>query len=528
MKKCTRYLMMAVLLWVAAASSRAQEERSAPTARPAPRADDRAAGSDGASTSAAALNDNWATPMGRQPSRAALQMRLDVLRKYRLMSAGSMRPGEAAAVEAAILEVETGLRELGAASDASPRSAAPAPRQGGTCNPTADTDFCLGAPEDRATDVSLQPTLAWTEPRRKVADPDAVREYVVRVSENSTLNPAVITESVPGDGDEEYSVPEKQKLRPNTTYYWTVRAIFKDGTEVDAMNGAYRFTTTLNLFAALSEKGLRLRKALTGPDAGELAEFSFLNTIGEKTVFSTTFALSWQSNRVAEFGNTSVQLGTSVEGSLASDESESEDAWRFRGKAILTTNFIRCSVGTSPTSPCPPSSLTRPTFESLITYISAKLEGDKDFDVRKVSAEFMFTPNSRKLAIGTARPELPKHPVQFQWRPFFRIDAGHTMRRGVSEEAEDTIFRLVPRVRARLDLHFLRQALNMNNVAVFADDTFYYLPLENVRKRNNFFMSGIEFNFTPNLGFGLTYKNGRSAPKFEKINTLQGVIGVRF
>ena len=68
----------------------------------------------------------------------------------------------------------------------------------------------------------------------------------------------------------------------------------------------------------------------------------------------------------------------------------------------------------------------------------------------------------------------------------------------------------------------------MNEVAIFADETFYYLPLENQRKRNNFFTSGIEFKFTPNLGFGITYKNGRSAPKFNKINTLQGFVGVRF
>lgn len=157
-----------------------------------------------------------------------------------------------------------------------------------------------------------------------------------------------------------------------------------------------------------------------------------------------------------------------------------------------------------------------------------KLESNRDFDVKKLSGEFQFTPNSRKLAIETARPELPKKPVQFQWRPFFTLDVGHTYRRGTSEEREATILRLVPRVRARLDLQFLRRALNLNSVAIFADDTFYHLPLEKQRKNNNFFTSGIEFNFTPNLGFGLTYKSGRSAPQFEKINTLQGIIGIRF
>lgn len=403
------------------------------------------------------------------------------------------------------------------------------------CDPT-DTTFLLGAPENKATDQSLELTLAWTEPCKPVS------KYVVYVSESSSfgallipLSESEVSPSTSISGGE-FSIKKGHKLRPGTTYFWKVKAVFTDGTEAFAQNGVFRFTTTSNFFGSFAKKGFRLRKALSGPDAGELAEFSFLNTIGQKTVYSTTFAFSWQSiNRQrarAQDGDampnnrhTFVEWGASVEGSLASDESEAEDAWRFRGSAILTTDFTRCLVSIRP---CPPNQLSRPTINSLITYISVKLEGDRDFDVRKLSAEFKFTPNSRKLAIGTARPELPSHPFQFQWRPFFQIDVGHTFRRGVSAETEDTILRLVPRVRARLDLNFLRQMLNMNSVAIFADDTFYYLPLENSKRHNNFFMSGIEFNFTPNLGFGLTYKNGRSAPKFQSINTLQGVLGIRF
>ena len=189
------------------------------------------------------------------------------------------------------------------------------------------------------------------------------------------------------------------------------------------------------------------------------------------------------------------------------------------------TNLIGCKVEGEG---CAPEQLDIPTFESLYYTGSLKLEGDKDFDVRKLSGEFLITPNSFALAMGTARPGSPSKPLQFQWRPFFSLDAGHTFRRGVSEERENTILRLVPRARARVDLHFLRQWLNMNEVFIYADNTFFYLPLEKQRKRNNFFTSGIEFNFTPNLGFGLTYESGRSAPKFEKINTLQGIVGIRF
>lgn len=476
----------------------------------------------------------------RAQLRLALQARLDALRRYRDSAAGALTPAEAAVVVETIRGLEKDLLELrgdgiprtpvagGRAPDAAPVRAPQTqpPLTHGPCVRTAPTDFCLGAPTHRATDRPLELTLAWTQPQQ------AVEKYVVEISEDPMfatllINPPQNTVAPdPNVFGGEFSVKKSHGLKNGRTYYWRVRADFTDGTSAWARNGVFTFTTTNNIFEALSSKGFKLQKALTGPDKGELAEFAFLNTIGEKSVYTATFALSWQPpQRSFTFGNTNVRPSFSVEGALASDESEAEDAWRFRGSAVFVTNFIRCRNGQAR---CSPDQLTNPTFEGLYYRASLKLEGDKDFDVKKLSGEFYITPNSFALAIGTARPGDPANPIQFQWRPSFRIDAGHTYRRGDSEETEETILRFVPRVRMRVDLQFLRQWLNMREVAIFADDTFFYLPRENVRKRNNFFTSGIEFNFTENLGFGLTYKNGRSAPKFQKINTLQGIVGVRF
>jgi hypothetical protein len=192
---------------------------------------------------------------------------------------------------------------------------------------------------------------------------------------------------------------------------------------------------------------------------------------------------------------------------------------------VFSTSFVRCKAALVP---CPAAQQTDPLFSGLYSKVSLKYEANRDFNIKKLSAEFFTTPNSFRLAIGTARPINPVKPIQFQWRPSFRVDVGRTFLRGNSAERKDTIFRLVPRARAVLNLQFLRQALNMDDVNIFADYTFYRLPLESGKKNFNFFTGGIEFNFTSNLGFGLTYKSGSSAPKFQKINTLEGIIGIRF
>jgi len=381
--------------------------------------------------------------------------------------------------------------------------------------------FALSAPTDGATNQPLQLTLSWTEA-------DEATQYVVQLSPQPDFLALLINETVPPSATAaqgEFDIKKKHKLVSGTTYFWRVYAIFPDGSRRLGDGSPFKFKTTADFFRGLTRNGFKLQKALSGPDKGELAEFSFLNTIGEKTVYSANFAFSWQSKKVADIGHTSIAAQLSVEGALASDDSESEDAWRFRASSVFTTSFIRCKTNGNP---CAPDELTDPLFSGLYTKASVKLEGDRDFDVKKISGEFLTTPNSFRLAIGTARPISPAKAIQFQWRPFFQVDVGHTFRKGNSAEKKDTILRLIPRARAVFNLHFLRRPLNMDDVNIFIDDTFYRLPLEADRKNHNFFQSGIEFNFTSNLGFGLTYKSGSSAPKFQKINTLEGIIGIRF
>lgn len=275
-----------------------------------------------------------------------------------------------------------------------------------------------------------------------------------------------------------------------------------------------------NLFERLHDAGFTLKRALSGPDKGEAAAFSFLSTLGDNTVFTADFALSWHPTRGSfNVGPFDLSFLTSVEGKLTSDESEAEDAWRFRASLIGDTSQIGA-------------------IDSTKTSLSLKYESDQDFDTQKLMAEIVFTPTIRKLALGKAWPPAPTDPssghakqyppFQFLWRPFLGLDVGHTFDKGQSAETEETILRLQVRGRAQLLLNLVTQALGLHETSIFVDNTFYYLPLEGRNSTHNFLVAGIEFLVTENVSIGLTYKVGEEAPNFEQIKTFGGTIGIRF
>lgn len=402
----------------------------------------------------------------------------------------------------AIRELDVQLHALSAGS--TPAAAAFAPAVPGPPN------FELATPGDTLTNEPLQPTLSWTEDLNPAPRP-TIEKYVVEISDErdfrSVIHKNEEVQPRPHPLSILYPIPEGV-LQPGVRYYWRVFAVYSPShARQIAANAPFSFTTAYSLFQQFSDRGFALQRTVEGPDAGKGAEFSFLRTLGKHSVYTADFALIYK-HRLPQTSQTSIGIQTSIEGKLTSDESESEDAWRFRAGAIVDH--------------------LRPATRNLI-YLSlaGKLEGDQDFDVKKLSLEALFTPTLPDYLIGVSTPIDTASPFQFRWRPYLGIDAGGTIRRGPSKEAENTIFRLTPRVTARLKLNFLNEILNLNQVYLWMDDTFYYLPLESKTERN-FFTSGLEFEVTDNLGFGITYKNGESAPKFNRIKTLGGNISIRF
>lgn len=397
-------------------------------------------------------------------------------------------------------------------------------REGGP--PPGDSTAVIGAlklssPATGSTAIPLEGTiLSWTEAH-------GVKTHTLELSTESTFQSGVVLqETLPGRTTS-FELPS-EVLEPGRAYYWRVLAECDlvlplepgpppcpAGATVPASNAPYRFTTMRAPFRLPAN--LRLQRAVAGPDAGEGATFSFLTIVDEKTIFLADFALIWAGPKLVDRGSAHLGMQASVEGKLTSDEARAEDAWRFRASAVLDKSFLDVR-----------DLRRRRLLDGLYLSVGAKYEADQGWHTRKILSEVLLTPSSRLLAIGFDQPPESSRPLQFVWRPLLAVEAGHTIRRRGGVEKESTLLRLVPRLRARTTLNFMRRALALNDFYLFVDDTFHYLPLEEAAETHNLLVSGVEIEVSDNFGVSFTYKNGESAPEFERIETFGGGLSVRF
>lgn len=382
--------------------------------------------------------------------------------------------------------------------------------------------FLLSRPVQGATNEMTQLELAWTEDQQPNKT-YILRSFIVEVAlsdrrmENGRFpDPVYVTAVAPaGVRGQEIKVP-KNKLRSGQKYYWQVLAEYVpqgsaaplQGVAANAVKEPESFKTAAQTFDAFERRHLTLQRAVTGDDAGEGAQFGFLKTFHQKTVYTADFALIYN-NLLSSTQRTRTAFQASVQGSLTSAESESEDSLQFRAGVVIDRN------------------LKRNTINHLYISLAAKYEADQKFKVGKLISENMLTPTFRRVGIGVPFGR-PSDPIQFRWRPYFYFDLGRSFEKGDSTEVEDAVLRLTPRVRTILTLNFLRRALNMNDTYIFADNSFYFLPLEKTKSRHNMFTSGFVLQVTKDFGFGLTYKSGEAAPKFKPVHTFGGVLTIRF
>ncbi|HKR13848.1 MAG TPA: hypothetical protein VJT15_17420 [Pyrinomonadaceae bacterium] len=379
--------------------------------------------------------------------------------------------------------------------------------------------FRLSRPAGGATNEDPTLQLAWTEDRQENKTYTLTKFIVeIAVSDDREANkrfsrPVFVKEVAPaGVAGQAISVP-KEILRSGQKYHWQVLAEFTpNGSAVpelkEALNAPESFKTLAQTFDFFERRGLALQRTVSGDGATEGAQFGFLRTFEKQTVYTADFALIYN-KRFKPTQRSAFAFQASVQGSLTSDESESEDAVQFRAGAIIDRN------------------LKRDTINHLYISLAAKYEADQEFRVGKLISENMLTPTIPALGIGIPFGR-PSGPVQFRWRPYFYFDVGHSFKNGFSAETQNTVLRLAPRVRTTLSLNFLRRAMNLNETFIFTDDFFYFLPLEKTKNRHNMFTSGFVFQVTKDFGFGLTYKSGTAAPKFRPVHSFGGVLTIRF
>ena len=453
-----------------------------------------------------------------------------------------------------IAELDSKLQKLTAAR----ADEAPAPATGATKEKKASTPplghpkFFLQTPGTGRTNVSPEPTLTWNEDLNngsfQIDPPYVLKRFHVVVARNPEFKQPVdehdveprsakvrITDLTPKGIKSiggSYAVPE---LESGTMYYWKVVAVYADPDKPDEefeqegstlKGGPAYFITTLDPFAPLTKRRFSLQRSLT---ATEGAQFSFLKTFDKETVYSADFGFFWDSRPIS-FANEHgfVRFRPAVEGKLTSDDSRSEDAWRFSGSAVLDYSFIKTTELNRPDPQTGArTEASQNVIDGLYFELGGSLESDQSFDTKKLASRVFFAPTSRMMAIGTATGSI-ESPVQFIWQPSVEFNAGHTFEVGDSAEVENTVLRVMPRVRMTLFTRSLSRLLKAADSDFFLDNTFYYLPKEKFKTRHNFFTAGFELFVVKNFGFGLTYKNGESAPRFRPIRSFGGTLIVGF
>lgn len=523
MKSLARLLLSASVLFILAGRVASQEVSSAGAlGREVHNVND-VPGGLVSSANAREREDRASESRGPQ-SRALIEKRIKLLRKYVSLSGSLVSQAEKEVIEASLKKLEAELKALeGETESATPNAPAPILSSGeGEAVVGASSAgmfqrliFKLSHPRNGRTDLPTgEFAVSWTPA-------SWASGYTVEISENRSFTSikftAPVTCTTTGASvrcPSRLEIP-RDTLDAGVRYFWRVtadcdpaRAACPAGNKVVAANAPFSFSTIrrIGFFDYLSKRGFSLQKVVTGDEDEEGATFSFLKSFGGKTVYATDFALikDW---RERGSGRTRYTTEASVEGHLTSDESEAEDALRFG----LTENLV--------------TSLSNTDLVGLHSYLGGKLETDQKFTTKKLFFEATETLTAVNYFMGQYSNT---EDIRFRWRPYFILQAGHTFRRGQAAVPEDSVLRLIPRVHMDFSLDFISRALKIPRTLLFIDDKFYFLPLERDMKRTNFLDSGLEFDFTPNFGLTFNYKNGKSAPKFQHVHTFGGALTIRF
>lgn len=509
-------------------------------------------------TSSSDTNPTRSTPDERRAQVDYLQQASGALKKY--LSTASSKSEDDRIAERTIQDLDAKLEDLIKLLDKDASSApASMPLNNTGSSPQNHPEFSLAVPQKGRTNISTETTLTWTEDRRNgafqnpplynlkrfrvvIARDESFRQIVTEEPNVTPASAKVTPNTVAPNGLQSiatsFTIPA-DRLEPGTRYYWRVFAVYTPQGQPDSVESEQEgrtrdgrpnfFITTIDPFHPLTKRNFSLQRTVDSKDPTEGAQFSFLKSFGGKAVYSADFAFFWDSSSKTFAKNRGFfWFRPAVEGKLTSDKSKSEDAWRFSGSAVIDYNFIdldgdehnRIRTGTSVSAP-------RKFIDGLYFELGGSLESDQGFDTKKLTSRMYLSPSSRLLAIGWATGH-PESPVQFVWRPSFEFNAGHTFESGDSAETGTTILRMVPKVRMTLYTRALSRLLKVANSDFFVDNTFYYLPNDQLKKKHNFFTSGFELLFMKNFGFGLTYKNGESAPRFKRVNSFGGILTVRF
>lgn len=286
----------------------------------------------------------------------------------------------------------------------------------------------------------------------------------------------------------------------------------------------------ITAFDDLKAAGFKLRRTsdeATG-DQDKPALFGLSRDFekGTKTEFTADFYLSWNSTRVQGEGRRQVQergkevgYELSVEGHLNSTDDKAGDAWKLRAERKAIFSF---------------DDKHQDDTVGLSFDLGGKLEANRDFERQRLSAELQMTPTWSSVGLGRFQPATEvliagkkpeaEAPIQFRWRPYVTVDAGNII--SGNERVTDSAVWLSGRLKFELALNFLKGALGVDSVTMFADGTSLYAT--DNQSWHTYLETGLDIMFNKNVGFTALYKTGEMSPDFDQTNLFTSGITVKF
>lgn len=386
--------------------------------------------------------------------------------------------------------------------------------------------FILIKPGDGKSINERRPTFQWTG----VGAPhDKYQLTIGTATDGNNIPSPIFQKTTP---DTSYQIPSLI-LRPDKDYFWKVSALNDGKPPVDDVGGPSSFST--GDFTKMILPGLHLQKTYEGGEANKGAQFTYThsdiparpNTKDPKKgdTFTSNFALIYFPASESISTGSTLSPVIAFEGAIADNPN-------------ANGNFLRLRSGFQLDTELDPKGLVRSTWSSL----TAKYEISQSNATRTLTAEFLFTPIVPRFGAHKALPQNSRDaigdslpPIQLYYEPYIGLDLGGNVDRpkGKARVAElglettDTILRIEGEIKAKLLLNSVAAVLDIPQVDLYADDKLYCLALQDGATRN-VFTAGIEFLVNSNVSLDFHYLVGRDAPEFNKVESLNVALGIRF
>jgi len=224
------------------------------------------------------------------------------------------------------------------------------------------------------------------------------------------------------------------------------------------------------------------------------------------------------------FGEHHLQIQPLFEAHVSSDTNNAQDSLSARLPISMT--FLKNDTG---------------FVKRWYLTVSPVYEFDRLNDNETIGGDLFVTPNIPRIGIGKWWPgpdvnTLENPTVAFHWRPYVGFEGGHVLKSqaGTILSEENEYARFAAKLHGQIDLIYPRTNAKGNKEigTRFALTADYFFRQELTGSQHDFNFVEVSpilyLDRDQHVSVGLSYKNGKTTPKFSKVDELNLWVGIKF